>query len=279
MITESAGDSGGAAPASPVGASPNPAPATPESSSPGTTAAAGVSTEPPKGPIPYERFEEINKKYNALKWAETHDSQRVTQQAQFFRWLDSDPEGAFQYMENYLQRNGVLKPRQAAPTGNGQPQSDGRPQPDIVVPETGQRFYSAEANEKLAEWKAREATKSLDERLAKFEAAQTRSQYQSEAARQLKEMESRPYYKEHETEILREMERDRRLTLEGAYNRVVVPKIRELERQSVLEEIKQKSHASTASPQRQSASQGVPSAKLSWSDVFKREMAKRGGRA
>ena len=275
-MIESAGDSGGTATAVADGGSPPATNASPESASPGTTTAAGDQATELRGPVPYERFEEVNRKYGTLKWAEEHDQDRVRQQAQFFRWLDTDPEGAFRYMESYLSRAGILQAKQeTAQASNG----DGRPQADIVVPETGQRFYSAEAAEKLAKWEATQATKPIEERMNSFEADRDRVKYRGEAARQLQEMESRPYYKEHEAAILKEMERDGRLSLEGAYNRVVVPKIRDLERQTVLKEIKQKSEASTVSPGTTTATQTISPNKLGWSELFRREMAKRGGRA
>jgi hypothetical protein len=50
-----------------------------------------------------------------------------------------------------------------------------------------------------------------------------------------------------------------------------------LERAEVLKEINAKGQASTVNPGSQTASAAVAPAKLSWSEVFKREMAKRGG--
>lgn len=253
----------------------SPSTAVPSESSPAHAKVGpdGPTVTDSKGPVPYERFEDINTRYNSLKWAEEHDPDRVRQQAQFFQWLDRDPEGAFQYMESYLQRVGALKPRNDH--GHATPNNDGRPQPDIVVPETGQKFYSAEAAEKLAQWAAEQRIKPIEERLGSFEADRQRSHAQAQAAQLLAEAETWPHYKEHESAILKEMERDHRLSLEGAYRRVVMPKIRELERQSLLAEIHQKSQATTHNPAASTPTQNLDTSKMSWSEVFKREMAKR----
>ena len=263
-----AGDSSGVAVATADSGSPT-APVPSVSSSPGTIAQAEGSTDPAPGPVPYERFNEVNTKYAQLKWAEGLDTQSVRQQQQFFQWLQTDPEGAFKYMEDYLTRSGALKrPQQAA-------QPDARPQPDVVVPETGQKFYSAEAAEKLSQWIAKQSTQPLEQRLQSIEHTHAQTRAQAAAQHKLAEAASWPYYTEHQQEILRTMENDHRLSLEGAYQRVVLPKMRQLERQAVLSEINQKSQASTVNPGAKASAQSQPTAKMGWTDLFKRELAKR----
>ena len=270
MIDSSAGESGGtAAIAAPEGGSPSADPGhTPDSASVSTTPDQSATS---KGPVPYDRFDQVNTKYNALKWAEAHDPARVQQQAQFFQWLDADPAGAHEYITRYLERAGVLKSaaRVEAP-------HEGRPQADVVVPETGQRFYSAEAAEKLAEWQAKQAVAPIESRLNSFESDRAYAKASAEAARQLSEAETWPHYKAHEAAILKEMERDQRLSLEGAYNRVVLPQIRTLERQAMLTELQQKSRASTTNPGSTTATLSAPASTLSFAELFKREVAKRG---
>ena len=185
--TITAGDSGAGTPGG--GGSPT-ATATPGSSSTGTIAPAGTGTEDSKGPVPYDRFNEVNTKYNALKWAESLDSGRVQQQGQFFQWLDADPEGAFRYMEDYLTRAGALRGRQAAQT---QPRDD-RPQPDVVVPETGQKFYSAEAAERLAQWISRQSVQPVEQRLQQLESSHSQARVHAQAQAQLAEAAALPYF-------------------------------------------------------------------------------------
>ena len=176
-------------------------------------------------------------------------------------------------MEDYLTRAGALKRQQQQQAG----QAESRPQPDVVVPETGQKFYSAEAGERLAQWIARQTTQPLEARLQSVEATHAQHRAQAAAQSQLAEAATWPYYTEHQKLILSEMEKDHRLSLEGAYRRVVLPKVRQLERDAVLKEINQKSQASTVNPGTTTSGQSRPTSKMSWGELFKREMAKRGG--
>ena len=276
----SAGDSGSGSGA--AVASPAPSTETGASSSPGTTAPGTSSgTQTPSFPdVPYSRFDEVNKGYQGLKWAEAYQPEQVSQQQAFFQWLNTDPEGAFRYMEDYLTRSGALKQRQQA-QAQAPPPNGGRPQPDVVIPETGQKFYSAEAAEKLAHWTADSL---LTERLSPIETSlqqveQDRQSWQANQAAQatLQDADTWPHFKGHEREILSEMERDQRLSLEGAYRRVVFPKLRQLEREAIVNETKQKASASTVNPGAAGAGTTVDASKLSWEDTFRREYAKRRG--
>ena len=266
-----AGDSSGS-PSGTVGGSPTTT-APPESSSAATTVQPGTEADSsPKGPIPYERFEEVNRKYGALSWAEGLDGDHVRQQTQFFQWLDSDPEGAFRYMQDYLTRAGALKPRRAAPTPDEE-----RPQPDVVVPETGQKFYSADAAEKLTRWIAKQTASPLEQRLQSIEAQHVQGQAATRARTQLADaVATLPHFVEHQKDILAAMEKDSRLGLEGAYNRVVVPKLRQLERDAILKEIQQKAHAGTVDPSRTGGTgQATPGKRLGFAEAFRREFTRR----
>ena len=235
----STGDSGGSASGTAVA---SPAPDTSsESSQTGGLAPSPEGQIPGQfGPVPYDRFKEVNDGYAKLRWAESYQPAQVAQQKAFFDWLDSDPEGAFQYIESALTRSGQLKARQPA-TPQAGPQ---RPQPDVVVPETGQRFYSADAAEQLAKWTAETL---MSERLAPIESSlqeqeQERNTIRAERATAtlLQDADTWPHFKGHEREILNEMEADQRLSLEGAYRRVVFPKLRQLEREAIVHETKQR---------------------------------------
>ena len=265
----SAGDSGSGATAVAEGSSPL-ASASPESASAGTITEPGATAAATPGPVPYDRFNDVNTRYNDLRWAEQYDPRRVQQHWQFFQWLDSDPEGAYRYLGDYLGREGRLRPSQP------QQSAEARPQPDVVIPETGQKFYSADAAEKLAEWMARQQVTPLEQRLKSLETNDLQRHSQATAQSILAEAMTWPHFKEHQREILTEMERDGRLSVEGAYNRVVLPKLRQLERAAVLKEIQAKSRASTVSPGHVTATQSKPTQRESWTSLFRREMAKRG---
>ena len=266
------GDSGGS---TAVADSPS-ATSTTEASSTGTSDQSVAAGQQP-GPVPYTRFKEINDGYGKVKWAESYDPSLVEQQHRFFQWLDSDPEGAYNYLSDYLTRAGALKPK----NGQSQPAKPERPQP-LVVPETGQRFYTAEATEQIVQQALQQAMEEklgpLQSRLQEFDQERTLGQARAQARAQIVEAETWPYYKDHEGAILTAMEKDKRLSLEGAYRRVVLPQIRTLERQAVLAEMNQKPAATTVNPGSKVASDRVPSSKLSMTELFRREWGKRGGR-
>ena len=250
--------------------------ASPDPSSSGTITPTGTTqTTDPKGPIPYERFDEVNTKYGSVKWAEGLDQDRTRQQQQFFQWLEQDSEGAFKYLQDYLTRNGRL--RQQAAAADAQSDTNKRPEPDTVVPETGQRFYSADGAERLAQWVAAQSVSPLEQRLQTVESSHAHQRATAAAQSQLADARTWPYFEDHRPAVLQALEQDRRVSLEGAYRKVVLPQIRTLERDAVLKEINQKSQASTVNPGSQTASHHIPGQKLGFAEVFKREMAKRGG--
>ena len=274
-FASAAGDSG--AGSSPVGDSTTASAVTPESTPAGELAQPGVDSAPGhEGPVPYPRFKEVNDKYGALRWAESYQPNTVQQQKQFFDWLDRDPEGAHNYLTDYLTRSGALRRQPAAlpsPNGNGQPQ------PDMVIPETGQRLYSAEAAEKLAKWQAEQI---INERLGPIEQAVQRqdqdrvqSQANQAATQQLVEADTWLHFKGNEREILALMESDHRLSLEGAYRKVVFPRLRELERKAIVAETHQKAQAGTVNPGSVAATTKIPTSKMSMSELFRREFQKR----
>jgi hypothetical protein len=241
---------------------------------------AGASDQPvdgdqsaQPGPIPYERFKQVNEGYQKLRWAEQYDPSIVEQRQRFFQWLDTDPVGAHNYLTDYLTRAGALQQQQA------QQPNDGRPQPDVVVPETGQKFYSAEAAEKLAKWQAEqlinERVGPLERSLQQVEADRYTERARAQARSAILEAETWPYYKDHEGEILKAMEADKRLSLEGAYRRVVLPNIRTLERKAVLAEMNQKPSASTVNPGSKSAASRQDLTKKSWGELLRMELGKQ----
>ena len=78
-------------------------------------------------------------------------------------------------------------------------------------------------------------------------------------------------------EILNEMERDQRLSLEGAYRRIVFPKLRQLERAAIVAETQQKANASTVNPGAVAATGKTSVKNLSFQEVFRREFNRRKG--
>lgn len=232
--------------------------------------------------MPWERFNEVNDKYKGLNWAEGYEKEEVGSAVNLYRWLDTDPEGAYQYLTGLMQRGGYLKP---SGTGNGngnghqhtQPHTgaDGRPQPDIVIQETGQRFYSADQAERLLDWKLQQ----LDARFKPLEGNLMQSQSRAEANAQIAQAERElPHFSEHAEEIYKELQKDRRLSLEGAWRRVVYPKMRQIERAAVIDEMKTKGQAGsgTVNPGAPASMTTEEERKLPITELFRREMVKRG---
>ena len=266
-------------PASVGSISPGDGGGSPPTQDPSASSAAGAIVQPestpdPKGPVPYDRFEQINAKYKQLQWAESIDQDQVRQHRAFFEWLDRDPRGAHNYITDYLTRQGILQQQQGPPAAK-----DSRPQPDVIVPETGQKFYSAEAAEQLAKW---QATQLLNERMGPVEqqlqslsATHSQQQARAHAASLVAEARTWPHYETHEAQILQEMEKDRRLSLEGAYRRVVMPKLRTLEREAIVKELNDKRGAATVNPGASTPTERTQTTKMAWGDLFKREMARK----
>lgn len=269
---------------SPSGGSPSSG--TPQSSSSGAPPSSGAGTggQDPvspanRGPVDFARFEEVNNRVNKLKWAEQYeDPEEVSQATQLYRWFDQDPVGAYQYLTGLMERQGHIQKPQApsAPAHRDRfTAQDGRPLPDVIIQETGQRFYSAEQSEKLVEW----ANGKLNERLTAIEARGQSTQAREDARNAIAEAERTwPHFTDFAEDIFKELNRDKRLSLEGAYRRVVIPKIKQKEREAVVAEMRTKGQAGTGThnPQSQSPSETAELKKLPLTELFRREMQRRG---
>lgn len=283
-----AGAGGGGSPSggAPSGGSPSPTVPSGSGSSPagasGQPGAGGGSPASPAntGPVAYERFDEVNKKYGALSWAESYDKDTVEQATRLYQWFDQDPQGAYEYLTGLMKRQGHLPATAAQPPARTQPTfradpNTGRPLPDRFIQETGEQLYSGEQTSRLIDW----AVQRLEDRLKPLEAASQGYQARSEAQQHIAEAEANwPFFKEHVEAIFSELNKDRRLSLEGAYRRVVVPKIRTLERDAVLKEMQTRSTAGSGSvnPGSQAAPVTEDLTKLPLRELLRREMTKRG---
>lgn len=280
-----AGDSGGGSTTgTPPGGSPPSSGTTPPPSGgqPASTAAGVGGDNTPPGPVEYARFKEVNDRAQKLAWAEAHDPDEVSQATQLYRWFDRDPQGAYEYLTGVMKRNGVIKdPPPASSSGRpNDPLTDaqtGRPLADVIIQETGQKFYSAEQAQRLMEWSEQRIDsrlKPLEERTA---ATQAETQARNDARTQIQDAEkSWPHFNDFAEDIFAELQKDRRLSLEGAYRRVVVPKIRQQERDAVIKEMRGKAHAGTGNPATGSPASTVETQKLPLRELFRREMVKRG---
>lgn len=265
----------------PSGGSPSPTPSSASPSSTGVPSSSGTpgSGQPSEGPVEYTRFKEVNDKYTGLRWAEEHDPQEVSESVQLRRWFDTDPRGAYDYVTGLMKRGGYLNepaPRPSSPGGDQftDPKS-GRPLPDIIIRETGQRFYSADQAEALVEWRAGQ----LEGRIKTIEGRETVTDAQQEARAILNDAQRNwEGFSDYAEDIFKEMRRDKRITLETAYRRVVVPKIGQLKRQALMAEANERANAGTGglNPGAPAPSSTADLRKLPLTELFSREMTRRG---
>jgi hypothetical protein len=126
-----------------------------------------------------------------------------------------------------------------------------RPGPDIRY-QDGSTGYSEEGLQRLLDWQAAQVEQRLTKRIAPFE--QERQLRAIEAAATPKvqaalEAASKwPLFKENEGDILKALQADQSVSLEQAYQRVVLPKLaadRDKIRQEVLAELNQRPHSTT----------------------------------
>jgi hypothetical protein len=283
----SAGDSGagGTGTGTPGGGSPTSGTTDPAAGgSPASTGTGQSGDNNTPGPVDYARFKEVNDKYAKLTWAESHDQNEVDQATRLYRWFDTDPEGAYEYLTGVMRRQGHLKapaqPASQVPQGADPRLFDrntGKPLPDIIIQETGQRLYSADQQEKLNEWYENRIDTRLKPLEERTQATLADQQARQNARAEIQDAERNwPHFNDFAEAIFGELQKDRRLSLEGAYRRVVVPKIKELERTAVIQEVRGKANAGTSNPGTGSPAGGVDESKLSLKELFKREMSKRG---
>ena len=75
-------------------------------------------------------------------------------------------------------------------------------------------------------------------------------------------------------DILSELQKDKRLSLEGAYRRIVVPKIKELERKAMADELRRNVNAGSRNPASSSPMTHEEESKLPMSELLRREFAR-----
>jgi hypothetical protein len=120
----------------------------------------------------------------------------------------------------------------------------------------------------------------LDQRLAPIErtigSAQVQQRAAAEAARIYQDaMKNWEGFSEHQAQIFDAMRKDGRLSVEGAYRRIVLPVLKDRHRQELLKELEQKSGASTESPASQRPT-SVDTTKRSLKENFRAEFRRRG---
>lgn len=187
------------------------------------------------------KLEELTKKVSEYE-------ARLADVSKFEQVLTQDPSGFLQMLSqvpaykplfDYLQKAAEVLPPDtvAQPAGTAQaPQQDPMPQPNKVLPD-GSRVYDMEGLQALLDWQERRVTnrltsqveRQLAQRLSPIEQER---QYQAyvqhllpEIDKQIAEARSWPLFTEHEKDIVKAMQANPSLSLEGAYRQVVIPKL------------------------------------------------------
>lgn len=256
------------------------------------------------GPIPYERFREVNERMKAAeqRW------QQIEQR--YGSVLQLDP-GALQGMLGWYQQ-AAQNPVEFATTllnelaGNDQyrgqvasqaarilgglrqfaPKEDPEPQPDLVA-ENGAAVYSAQQQRAWQEWNQRHLQAAFDAKLAQATAPLQRLQQEQQVAqvtRQAEQVASHQYqqaqtwhgFKQHEAKIAKVFSDNPNLTLQDAYLHVlhtdILPSLPAQAQASVVADMQRKAAAQSLNPGNATRGAG-PEVKGAEADDFAKALA------
>jgi hypothetical protein len=231
--------------------------------------------------IPYSRVQKIvenaEKKATAphlAKLAELEPKvkdyeEKLSKVAQFEQVMLNDAPKFLQMLagvpayRQFFQAIQELQNRQATPTGtpNGVPtgqSSDPDPMPEPDQPQAdGSAVYSMDGLKNLLAWQKRQVTKEVASRYAPIE-EQWQAQQRIQAAipqvnAQINEARSWPQFTENEPDIVKALQTNPQLSLEGAYRQVVFPRLiadQTTMRQRILAEIQKAPTAPTSTTPR-----------------------------
>lgn len=184
---------------------------------------------------------------------------RLGQVAQFERVMREEPEKFVAMLKTLPQYQAILAPKaqEATPPAQAQPVDD-MPQPDEKLAD-GSLVYSMEGLKALNAWNRAQARKEVMDEVQKlYGPIQQEWQQQQhlnamvpQIQAQIAEARKWPLFNEHEADIVKALQADQRLSLEGAYRQVVIPRMvpdRDKMRQEILKEIKKAPAASTSAP-------------------------------
>lgn len=286
ITTSASGDIAGAS--SPSGASPA-TPTTvsdqgqPSGATPGPDAATGSLTTDAAsapGPVPYERFTEVNARMKAAedRWRQTEtafgevlqmDPQSIRGMLGWYRQAGADPVAFATELLNNLVTNEQYRPQVASQAARilgslktVTPREDPEPQPDLVA-ENGAPVYSADRLRQWREWSDRrmqrdmesrlaEATKPLREIQQERQAAAVRQHADQQAAQMYREAQHWHGFKDHEAEIAKVFDANPRFDLKDAYLHVlhtkILPTLPAKAQAAVVADLQSKAAAQTMNP-------------------------------
>jgi len=211
-----------------------------------------------RGPIPYDRHEQALTQAREQAKAETlaqHQAQlqAVQQRAQLLDIADREPERFLQALVAVDPRYGDIVRKIAGGNGHGNghqaapaEQQEQMPQPDARFAD-GSIGYSPEQLQKLFDWRDQQVEKRVTERYKPIEEAwQVDQQIRGATQRvhaQLQDAMQWDGFAQAQPEIAAALKANPRLSLEGAYRAVVLPKLRagrDAMRAEILAELNQK---------------------------------------
>lgn len=186
------------------------------------------------------------------------------QPEQFLNFLSTLP--AYKEFFSYIQQLAAGQGTQTAKQDASLDLSD-MPQPDQPLPD-GTKVYSMEGLQKLLTWQAQQvearAIRATEERLTQrykpiedqWQAEQRRQAAIPVIQRQIAEARTWPGFTDNEAAIVEALKADQNLTIEGAYRKVVVPKLqeqlttlqpdRDRMRQEIIAELRQRPTSTSA---------------------------------
>ncbi len=232
------------------------------------------------GPVPYERFQDVNRRMKEAedRWRNTeqswgqvlrHDPQRVSQAVEFAQRFSADPVEAAVQILMEAQQNDQFRPKVASQAArilgmfrNSQPKEEPEPQPDLVA-ENGSPVYSAERLRQWREWDGRRSKADLEAKLAEAlrpvkefqqerQQQQLRQQADAAASKQYQQAQSWHGFKEHEAAIAEAFNQNPSWTLQDAYLHVlhtkILPSIPARAQAQVVADLQSKAAAQTLNP-------------------------------
>ena len=284
-------------------------PAAQPEASPVASAGASVPSADPGstgqtfGPVPYERFSEVNRERTAfkehlerLRWAEQFQPDQVQHAFTLVQRQAADPVAYAEQLIAELHAHPEQGPRVRSLIGKllaaqrGSAQASADPEPDFVDQGTGERFYSAKQLQALREADRKRVEAAIDSRLKPIETERQQVQQQKayetftaslegDAKRQYAEVKDLPGFTEHKAAIKQALQDHPEFqTLHQAYLHVfktaIYPTLGQKEQAKAMATLQQKAGAATVNPA--SASTAVSKSPKSMEEALERAYAAAG---
>lgn len=238
-----------------------------------------ATTQAP-GPIPYQRFEEVNRRMKDAekRWQETEQSwgeilkanpQQIREMLGWYQRAAADPVAHATQLLSELNSDERYRPQVASQAAkilqalrHSQPKEEPEPQPDLVA-ENGTPVFSAPQLRKWQDWYGTKQTAQVEARLSEAlkplrELQQERQQNvlarqaETSAAAQYQAAQKWHGFKEHEADIAKAFNENSTWTLQDAYLYVlhekILPKYPAQAQAQVVADLQSKAAAQTLNP-------------------------------